>query len=72
VAVRHGFVHAFVPCSVALFTCSCGVSAVELDVRRQAPDGWSALPDDSHRCPRCVDVPGEPRPNGPPGSLQGA
>jgi hypothetical protein len=42
-----------VPCSVALFTCPCGAHAVEYDVKRAAPTGWSTADDGSCRCPRC-------------------
>lgn len=61
-AVQYGVLSAFVPCSVALFTCSCGASKVEADIRREVPDGWSTL-ELSHLCPRCS---GDEGPGGDP------
>ena len=58
-AVRYGFIHASVPCSVALFMCPCGAKTIEIDVRREAPDGWVALADDSHLCPPCAEAHGK-------------
>jgi hypothetical protein len=54
VTVRHGVIHASVPCSVALYTCSCGASTVEFDVRLPVPDGWSAVGNDTVLCPHCA------------------
>lgn len=51
-AVRYAAVSAFVPCSVALFTCECGASAVEFDMRLEVPHGWSTR-ETPHLCPRC-------------------
>jgi hypothetical protein len=59
VAVRYGFIHASVPFSIALITCPCGASTVEIDLRREAPDGWLALADGSHRCPPCATAHGK-------------
>jgi hypothetical protein len=43
-----------VPCSVALFTCDCGASTVDYDLRQDhLPPGWSPAEDGSPRCPRC-------------------
>ncbi len=41
------------PCSVALFVCGCGATAVDYDVTEPAPTGWSVAEDGSARCPRC-------------------
>jgi hypothetical protein len=42
------------PCSAGLFSCSCGATAVEYDLKRVAPEGWSTAEDGSCRCPRCT------------------
>jgi hypothetical protein len=59
VGVRYGFIHASVPCAVALFTCRCGASTVEIDVRQEAPNGWLALAGGSHLCPPCAEAHGK-------------
>ena len=41
------------PRCVVLFTCPCGAEAVESDLKRVAPTGWSTADDGSHRCPAC-------------------
>jgi hypothetical protein len=45
-----------IPCSVALFSCPCGATAVEYDVKRVAPAGWSTADDGVLRCPACTAV----------------
>jgi hypothetical protein len=46
---------AAVPLGVALFTCNCGATQVECDLRRGSPpDGWSIAADGSARCPHCA------------------
>ena len=42
VTVNDGVLHASVPCGVAMFTCTCGASAVEYDLNRGVPDRWVA------------------------------
>jgi len=42
-----------VPCSVAVFTCPCGAQAMEYDLERPLPAGWSSTEDGSTLCPRC-------------------
>jgi hypothetical protein len=41
------------PCSVALFSCPCGASTVEYDVKHAAPPGWETTDDGEARCPEC-------------------
>ena len=48
-------IHALAPCSVAVFSCECGASSLEFDVKREAPDDWLARDDGSHLCPHCAD-----------------
>ena len=43
------------PCSVALFTCSCGAKTVEYDPKTVAPTGWSTTEDGAARCPECTE-----------------
>jgi len=42
------------PCSLVLLSCPCGANAVEYDVKRGAPPGWSTADDGSDRCPACA------------------
>jgi hypothetical protein len=44
-----------VPCSVAVFSCSCGAEAVEFDLKLVVPTGWSTADDGSARCPKCTE-----------------
>jgi hypothetical protein len=41
------------PCSIALFSCSCGARAVEYDLKQGAPAAWTTAQDGSQRCPAC-------------------
>ena len=41
-------------CSLVLLSCPCGANAVEYDVKRGAPPGWSTADDGSDRCPACA------------------
>jgi hypothetical protein len=41
------------PCSVALFSCACGATAVDYDLKQDLPPGWEAAEDGEFRCPRC-------------------
>jgi hypothetical protein len=42
-----------VPCSVAVFTCPCGAKAMEYDLERALPEGWSSTEAGSTLCPHC-------------------
>jgi hypothetical protein len=41
------------PCSVALFSCACGATVVDYDVKEAAPAGWEAADDGEVLCPEC-------------------
>lgn len=43
------------PCSVALFSCSCGAKTLEYEVERVAPTGWVTTEDGELRCPVCAE-----------------
>jgi hypothetical protein len=43
-----------VPSSVAVFSCACGATEVEYDVKDAAPPEWSTADDGSPRCPVCT------------------
>jgi hypothetical protein len=43
-----------VPSSVAVFSCPCGATEVEYDVKDVAAPEWSTDDDGSHRCPECT------------------
>jgi hypothetical protein len=43
-----------VPSSVAVFSCACGATEVEYDVKDPAPPEWSTADDGSPRCPVCT------------------
>jgi hypothetical protein len=54
------------PCSVALFSCRCGATAVEYDLEQTTPAGWSTAEDGSDRCPRCSAAAVDRAVDGPP------
>jgi hypothetical protein len=41
------------PCGVALFHCRCGAHAVEYDLKRGVPTGWSTSDEGADLCPHC-------------------
>jgi hypothetical protein len=45
---------ATVPLGVAVFSCACGATRVELGLER--PNGWSTAADGSDLCQRCADA----------------
>jgi hypothetical protein len=59
--VDHFVISAPFPFAVALFRCRCGAKAVEYDLKRAAPTGWSIVDTGSHRCPRCSVTTSESR-----------
>jgi hypothetical protein len=44
---------ATVPLGVAVFSCACGATRVQYDLKRSSPSGWSTAADGSDRCPHC-------------------
>jgi hypothetical protein len=42
------------PCSVALFSCRCGATAVDYDLKDDAPPGWETAEDGELLCPVCA------------------
>jgi hypothetical protein len=54
VTVQHFATFAPIPRSFAMFTCRCGASSIEHDVRRAAPKHWTIADDGSHLCAQCA------------------
>ena len=56
VTVEYVVTYAPIPFSFALFTCNCGATSVECDMRRAAPDNWTVADDGSHLCAHCAAI----------------
>ena len=47
---------ATVPFGVAVFTCACGATRLQYDLKRSSPSGWSTAADGSDHCPHCASL----------------